>query len=126
MFGAISTAKNDLNCLHHLLRLPAAIRVEAGFDVKRKTCLKLTGERVFCFSLNRLRSTAEYIELCRDYGRDTTGWDRAFHYFINHMLHEFLYLVTEDMQFLYLVTEAMLAFWVPHFETFTEPVRRKG
>ena len=86
-FDRFRLRKSDLHRLFPLLKLPVFIKVYAGIGVKRKCCVKLSGEEVFCFSLNRFRSTAEYTQLCSHYGRTYTAWDRAFHYFINHILY---------------------------------------
>jgi len=104
-----------LHRLFPLLKLPVFVKVYAGIGVKKKALPKAIWERSFCFSLNRFRSTAEYTQLCRDYKRTYTAWDRAFHYFINHILQHFHYLVTE----------AMLPFWIPHLETFANLIKRK-
>ena len=49
-FDRFRLRKSDLYRVFPLLKLPAFVKVYADIGVKKKCCLKLSGEEVFCFS----------------------------------------------------------------------------
>ena len=65
-------------------------------------------------SLHHFASPGYMTDIMESFGRDESTWCRAFHWFIDYMIDNFKYLVTD-----------MLGFWSQHFQVFSVAMRDK-
>ena len=92
--------KDDLRDLYQRLRFPFRVRV--GVDDQKDPIM--FGEEIFLAGLCRLCSTETDVKLYPSrFGRDESAFNKAFHYFISHMLENWGYLLRD-----------MLPFWIQH------------
>jgi hypothetical protein len=97
-----------------LLRLFNALGFGQVGVIKLGNRCSYTAEEIFLFSVNRLVYPGRLDDLCDIFGRDFSQWSRAFSFFIVYMMDNWAYLVTGN-----------LAYWAPHFHSFSESIRHK-
>lgn len=99
--------QNDLFRLMRVFRIPNEVRLESRY--------LFYGEEVLLFSLHRFAHGFTYEMDCIIlFGREHSQWSRAFHWFIQHMMSNFIHLLKRNLEH-----------WLPHFPYFSECIRMK-
>jgi hypothetical protein len=99
-------SKDDLIKLKMCFRVPDAVVLPCGH--------RFTGEEIIMISLYRLHFPSKLNDMQSEFVRDYSSLSRAFHWFIQFMVTNWLYLLTNNIEY-----------WNEDIEYFCERIRYK-